>query len=45
MFISPPASTTRRCSRALRAGGVGIQELELVQPDLEQVFVRVMRKA
>ncbi|HEX9181212.1 MAG TPA: ABC transporter ATP-binding protein [Burkholderiales bacterium] len=30
---------------ALRAGGVRIQELELVQPDLEQVFVQVMRKA
>jgi ABC-2 type transport system ATP-binding protein len=30
---------------ALRAAGVRIQELELVQPDLEQVFVRVMRRS
>ncbi|HET9701883.1 MAG TPA: ABC transporter ATP-binding protein [Burkholderiales bacterium] len=30
---------------ALRAGGVRIQELELVQPDLEQVFVQVMRRS
>ncbi|HSD60639.1 MAG TPA: ABC transporter ATP-binding protein [Burkholderiales bacterium] len=30
---------------ALREAGVRIQEMELVQPDLEQVFVRVMRKA
>jgi ABC-2 type transport system ATP-binding protein len=30
---------------ALRQTGVRIQEMELVQPDLEQVFVRVMSRA
>jgi ABC-2 type transport system ATP-binding protein len=28
----------------LRGAGIRIQEMELVQPDLEQVFVRMMRK-
>jgi len=38
-------SDLERVLAALREQGVRIQEMELVQPDLEQVFVRVMRKA
>jgi len=29
----------------LRAGGIAIQELEVMQPDLEEVFVQIMRAA
>jgi ABC-2 type transport system ATP-binding protein len=29
----------------LRAAGIGIQEMELAQPDLEEVFVKIMRDA
>jgi ABC-2 type transport system ATP-binding protein len=29
----------------LRAAGIGIQELEVMQPDLEEIFVQIMRKA
>jgi ABC-2 type transport system ATP-binding protein len=29
----------------LRAAGIGIQELEVMQPDLEEIFVQIMHKA
>jgi ABC-2 type transport system ATP-binding protein len=29
----------------LRSSGVGIQELEVLQPDLEEIFIQIMRKA
>ena len=29
----------------LRAAGIAIQELEVMQPDLEEIFVQIMRKA
>jgi ABC-2 type transport system ATP-binding protein len=29
----------------LRSAGVGIQELEVLQPDLEEIFIQIMRKA
>ena len=29
----------------LRSAGVGIQELEVMQPDLEEIFVQIMRKS
>jgi ABC-2 type transport system ATP-binding protein len=29
----------------LRAAGIGIQELEVLQPDLEEIFVQIMRTA
>ena len=29
----------------LRAAGVAVQELEVMQPDLEEIFVQIMRKA
>ena len=34
-----------RVLAALREAGIGILEMELVQPDLEDVFVQIMRKA
>ena len=29
----------------LRAAGIGIQELEVMQPDLEEIFVQIMQNA
>jgi ABC-2 type transport system ATP-binding protein len=29
----------------LRAAGIGIQELEVLQPDLEEIFIQIMRRA
>jgi hypothetical protein len=31
--------------RELRTAGVHVQELEVMQPDLEEVFVQIMHKA
>jgi ABC-2 type transport system ATP-binding protein len=31
--------------RELRTAGVRVQELEVMQPDLEEVFVQIMHKA
>ncbi|MGH8623613.1 MAG: hypothetical protein ACRET3_15895 [Burkholderiales bacterium] len=29
----------------LRSAGIAIQELEVLQPDLEEIFVQIMRRA
>ena len=29
---------------ALRGAGVTVQEMEILQPDLEEVFVQIMRR-
>ena len=30
---------------ALRTAHIGVQEMEIMQPDLEEVFVQIMRKS
>jgi ABC-2 type transport system ATP-binding protein len=41
----PDYAEVERVIAELRAAGVAIQELEVLQPDLEEVFVQIMRTA
>jgi ABC-2 type transport system ATP-binding protein len=38
-------SEVERVIAELRSAGIGIQELEVMQPDLEEIFVQIMHKA
>ena len=41
----PDYAEVERVMAALREDGVTVQEMEIMQPDLEEVFVQIMRKA
>ena len=41
----PEYAEVERVMAALRVAGVAVQEMEIMQPDLEEVFVQIMNKA
>ncbi len=41
----PEYAEVERVMAALREARVGVQEMEIMQPDLEEVFVQIMRRA
>ena len=41
----PDYAEVEQVMAALREAGVAVQEMEIMQPDLEEVFVQIMRKA
>ncbi len=41
----PEYAEVERVMAALREAGVGVQEMEIMQPDLEEVFVQIMQKS
>ncbi|MBY0269785.1 MAG: ABC transporter ATP-binding protein [Burkholderiales bacterium] len=41
----PEYAEVERVMAALREAGVTVQEMEIMQPDLEEVFVQIMRRA
>jgi len=41
----PDYAEVERVMAALRESGVAVQEMEIMQPDLEEVFVQIMQKA
>ncbi|MGE0559326.1 MAG: ATP-binding cassette domain-containing protein [Burkholderiales bacterium] len=41
----PDYADVERVMAALREGCISVQEMEIMQPDLEEVFVQIMRKA
>jgi ABC-2 type transport system ATP-binding protein len=41
----PEYAEVERVMAALREARVGVQEMEIMQPDLEEVFVQIMRKS
>jgi len=41
----PDYAEVERVMAALREAGVAVLEMEIMQPDLEEIFVQIMRKA